>query len=109
MGHRGGQSARERQLLSRIRKLLGSRGLLRANLVRMRRVCGRSNCRCVREGRRHAGWTVQRSEAGRHRTVYVPARHAETAAEWIGRYKEIRELLEAVSQIYWEKIRKGLD
>jgi hypothetical protein len=98
---RGGQGRREREVLSRIRKLLGSPGLLRANLVRMRRLCGRPNCVCVREGRRHECWTVQHSEGGKHRTLYVREKEEHRVRGWIERYKEIRRLLDEVSQIYW--------
>ena len=46
MPSRATLSAQERSLYSQLRRLLNEPGLLRGNLVEMKRKCGKQSCRC---------------------------------------------------------------
>ena len=66
-------SAEERKVVSRIRWLINQPGLLRANLVRMKRKCGNKNCRCTK-GKLHESWYLYQSKDGKPRMLYVPVK-----------------------------------
>jgi len=38
--------------------------------------------------------------------LYVPGKREKDIISWVERNKEIRKLLDELSQIYWDKIRK---
>ena len=99
-------SAEERKILSRIHWLLNKPGLLRANLVRMKRKCGNKNCRCAKKGNLHESWYLYQSKEGKSRMLYVPREREQDAISWVERNKQVRELLDRLSRIYWDKIRK---
>lgn len=105
MKHRSNLSAKERRIISRIHWLISKPGLLRANLVEMKRRCGNKNCRCAK-GKLHKSWYLYQSKGGKPHMLYIPAELEEDAVEWVNKYKEIKDLLEELSQIYWKKIKE---
>lgn len=106
--HRGGQAAVERHRLSKLRQLLSRPGLLRGNLVRMARTCGKPGCRCT-QGRRHVSWYLAQSQAGQRRMLYIPDAWVDRIREWTQRYAEIRQLLYELSDLYWKRLKRRQD
>lgn len=98
-------AAEERKIVSRIHWLINKPGVLRASLVRMKRKCGNKNCRCTK-GKLHESWYLYQSKSGKPRMLYVPGKWEKDAIGWVKKNKEIRDLLNQLSQIYWDKIRK---
>lgn len=96
-------SAKERHLRSALKKRLAGQGLLRGTLVRRERVCGSPNCKCTR-GEKHPELVLVVSEDGRRRQLHIPKDWEETVEQWVAAYQEIRELLEGVSRLHWEKV-----
>ena len=88
----------ERELYSRLRQLLDTPGLLRGNLVEMRRTCGKASCRCLTAARfRHVSLYLGLSLQGKRRMVYVPEDWAARVREWVRRHDDARELLEKIA------------
>ncbi len=97
----------ERELYSKVRRLLNEPGLLRGNLVEMNRRCGKKNCRCHSEPEsRHRALCLGLSLNGKHRTIYIPAEWEERVREWTTRYAELRELLEEISLASLERLQQ---
>ena len=105
MEHRAHLSAKERSILSRIHFLMKDPGVLRANLVQMKRKCGNKNCRCTK-GKLHKSWYLYQSKDGKPQMLYIPSKLEKEVREWVKKNKEIRELLDQLSQIYWDKVKK---
>ena len=105
MEHRAHISAEERRILSRIRFLMKDPAVLRANLVQMKRKCGNKNCRCTK-GKLHKSWYLYQSKDGKPQMLYIPSKLEKEVREWVKKNKEIRELLDQLSQIYWDKVKK---
>lgn len=101
-------SARERESRSRIMQLLRQAGLVRGNLILRRRLCGKPNCKCAR-GQRHEGLFLQASINGRPRQIQVPRCLEQQVRQWVEDYHRVREHLEEISQVYWQKIIEGPD
>jgi hypothetical protein len=58
--------------LARTRRTLQrQQPMVPGSLYRLRRKCGKPNCRCA-QGQRHASWVLTRSESGQSRLYSVP-------------------------------------
>jgi hypothetical protein len=103
-------SAQERKLYSALRVLLGHPGLLRGNLVVMRRKCGKASCRCAQDpDQRHASLYLSMSHEGKRRMVYIPAPWEERVREWVGRYAQVRDVLGELSQACLKRLESRED
>lgn len=99
--------AKERAALSRLRQILNQSGLLRASWVKMMNTCGKSSCRCAANKRhRHISWYVSQSKNGKPRMKCIPRERLDEVRAWLSRHQEARELLEQVSDQYWERLIK---
>lgn len=101
-----------RQLRSRRRRLARSlpdiEGLIAGSVVEQGRRCGKEGCRCAR-GELHGPYTyvVLPREGGRTRTVYVPAGAAEAVRAGAATSAQVRGVLEEISAINVELLRRG--
>lgn len=103
---RASMSPEERHLRSQLVQLLsGGAGLLRASLNPRQKVCGKPGCRCAR-GEKHAALYVVVSEKGKPRQLFVPRTLEPQARQWVSSYQRIRELLDELSRIYWDKLSR---
>jgi hypothetical protein len=100
-------SPKDREAYSKLRLLLKEPGLLRGNLVDMRRRCGKKSCRCAGDPEaRHRSLYLGLSVNGKHRMLYIPAEWEGQVREWVARYSEVRELLENISLGFLKRIEK---
>ncbi len=100
----------ERELYSKLRQLLNEPGLLRGNLVEMKRRCGKRSCHChTEEEARHRALCLGISIKGKYRMVYVPAEWEARVRQWTARYARLRELLEQISLKYLERLEQRKD
>ena len=100
-------SANERALYSKLRRLLNEPGLVRGNLVEMKRCCGKKGCRCQADPEaKHRSLYLGVSIQGKHRMIYIPSAWEDRLREWTSRYSELRGLLEQVSLESIRRIEK---
>jgi hypothetical protein len=100
-------SEKERQVISRIHKLLNEPGLLRASLVHMKRSCGRDYCKCMKSKKNwHRSWYVVQRHKGKPRMKFIPVDLEKQVRGWISRYLEIKDLLNQASDEYWQTLKK---
>jgi len=104
MKPRSALNKKHRDLLSRITKLFHQGDIMRGNLVTMARTCGNPNCKCAR-GEKHVSLYVHQSKDGKPRMVYIPRDWEDKITEWTQRNQEIRDILEELSQISWDKLK----
>ena len=99
MPSRLGFTAKERALYSKLRQLLTQPGLLRGNLVEMRRQCGTAGCGCGTDrARRHRSLYLALSLNGKRRMLYIPPTWEARVQEWTARYAEVRQVLEQIAR-----------
>ena len=101
-------TVQERRRRSALAQLVSRRGLVRGNLLERRRVCGKPNCKCVR-GELHTNLYLVFSEGGKLRQLFVPKRWEPLIRQWVADYHDARRLLEEISRLYVEKLRKRED
>jgi hypothetical protein len=107
MPSRTDQAATERRLYSRLRQLLTTPGLLRGNLVEMRRACGKATCGCARDpARRHQSLYLGLSLEGRRRMLYIPPAWEADVRRWVTRYAEVRAVLEQITRRYLDRVQR---
>jgi len=103
---RNKMSPAERKLRSELTRLLYSEGMLRGNLSLRERTCGKPTCHCMTRGDKHQALYVVLRDEGEFRQVFVPRHLHDVVRKWVENHKRSRDLLEAISKLHYEKIRK---
>jgi hypothetical protein len=97
----------ERGLYSKVRQLLDESGLLRGNLVEVRRLCGKPTCRCRQDpALRHRALYLGVSLEGKHRMIYIPADWEERVQKWVARYAKVQDVLEQISRMGLSRLKE---
>ncbi len=105
---RSKMTAVERHARSQLAQVLSQRGVIRGTLLVRKRKCGKANCRCAR-GEGHESLFLVISENGRTRQFFVPKDWEPRVQQWVADYRRVRNLLEDVSRIFWDKLRHRRD
>lgn len=102
--HKSRMSARERELRSRLAQLVTQVGMVRGSVSEREKVCGKKNCRCA-QGQKHRALYLVASEDGQPRQLFIPTKLETETRECVETYHRIREILEELSQIHWNKLK----
>jgi len=96
---------RRRQVL--LRQLPPLQAILRGSLIERYKRCGKPGCKCA-EGPGHGPkYYLSVSRTGsRPQMDYVPQEVHAQAAEFVANYHRVREILEAISEINRELLRR---
>jgi hypothetical protein len=111
MSDRGGEIPRarmgekERELRSQLAKLVHGSGLIRGTLAVRERTCGKPGCKCAR-GEKHASLYLVAAYDGKYRQVFIPSALEDAVRLWVANHQRARELLEEISRLQYERIRK---
>ncbi len=103
--HRSQMTTRERESRSRLKQYISDRGFVRGTLSVRARVCGKANCRCTR-GEKHVSLFLIRSKDGTLEQLYIPRQKEELARRWVENYRVIQGLLERISSVYWDRLKR---
>lgn len=98
-------SPRERELRSQLKQILQGLGVVRGTLALRETTCGKANCRCKRGLKHHALYLVA-SEQGKLRQLFIPKTLEAQTQQWVASYQQLRELLEELSQLHWERLQQ---
>lgn len=97
-------SLRERDLRSKLGRLIGGQAMVRGTASVKGRSCGKSGCKCMR-GEKHSSMYIAFSEGGKTHHIYVPKHRQEEVMGWVRDYQQTQELLEELSKVYLEKLK----
>lgn len=75
--------------------------ILRGSIVRVKRYCGKVNCRC-QKGFKHGSLYVSQSHQGQSRLVYIPHRSEKEVRRFIRNYQLLKSVMEKISCINME-------
>jgi uncharacterized protein DUF6788 len=98
-------SVRERGFRSRLAQLASTRWFLRGTLSERSGTCGKPNCRCAL-GERHQSVYLVQSQGGKLRQICVPQAWQERVREAVQAYRQMQDLIEAVSELEWQRLRE---
>lgn len=107
---RAAMERHEKDLLSKITRILNYSEYIHANLFTMERVCGNKNCKCIREGKKHKSlYLATMTKDKKRKMIYIPRRLEERARQYTERYFKIRDALEEVSDINLKRLLEEKD
>jgi len=95
----------ERRWRSQLAQIVAQQGFIHGSLLERQRVCGKPTCRCTR-GHKHRAVYLMLVQKGHTRQLYVPKRFEESVRQWVRTFHTLRELMDQVSDVYWEKVQK---
>jgi hypothetical protein len=105
---RRAMTPRERELRARASRLLAHSGLLHGSWIERERRCGRATCWCAQPGGRgHPATLVYRQQHGKLRQLYVSRPQRDTVRRWLEQDRELRDILEELWEIHWQRVRAG--
>ena len=95
-----------------LRQLQHAEAMVPGSFYRLRRKCGKPNCRCA-QGQLHAGWVITRSEQGQDRIYSVPKdqrgrlrpltqeyrRYQRARAALVKRHVKLLQLVDHIAQL----------
>jgi len=105
---RSKMSVQERNFRSKLAQLVHQNGVLRGTLLSRKRVCGKPSCRCAK-GHLHESLYLVIREGGRMRQLCVPKDWEATVRQWVQGYHQAQELMEEISRLHWDKVRRRQD
>ena len=108
MPSRSAQSARERDIRSRLHLLLNQADdFLHGSPIEMSRRCGNPNCKCAsNDEHKHRSLCLGQTKDGKSSTIYIP-RHLESRVrDGIANFQKARELLEELNIEAWLRLDK---
>lgn len=97
MRHRAHFSAAERATRSKLTKIVHDRPFVCGSLIKMRNQCGKPNCKCA-GGERHESLCLSIRVEGKRKMLHVPKHLEKTVTEWVEDYKQMKALMEQVSE-----------
>lgn len=103
--HRSKMPDAERRLRSSLTQLVSKTALVRGTLAERERTCGKPNCRCAR-GEKHVSLYLVTRLEGKTIQLFIPKALEDQARRWVSDYQKVRALLEEVSQVYWDKLKR---
>lgn len=106
LAHRGSRSATERAWRSRLCQLVQGEAFVQGSLVRMARTCGNPGCRCARRGQKHVSWYLAVTRHGKSQMLYLPHTWELRVKGWIQQHRQIRQLLQQLSDLAVERLRR---
>lgn len=107
---KAGMTRRERDLLSRVSRILNYSEFIHANLTTVARTCGNKNCRCIREGKKHVSMYLTTTKRnGKRKAIYIPKRLEEETRIMVDRYFKIKDTLEEISDINLKRLLSKKD
>ena len=101
---------REKDLISRLPRILNYSEYIHANLTTVKRTCGNKNCRCIREGKKHVSMyltTIRKN--GKRKAIYIPKSLEEETKRMVERYFKIKDTLEEISEINLKRLLEKKD
>ena len=104
MRHRSHIPAKERDLRSRIAKMVHSAAVLRGSITIRKITCGKPNCRCA-TGKKHLAMYITSRKDGKMRQRFVPKEREEDVRRWVANYHKVCDLLDELSNLFWERVK----
>lgn len=107
--YRAQMTKQERESRSKLKPLISYRELLKGSLTVRKQKCGKPNCKCANTDYRHICLYLTRGKQGKIEQLYIPKEKEELVRQWVKNYRDAQELMEKISSIYWEKLKKKKD
>ncbi len=105
MKHREYYNDEERQIRSKLARIVSQRGIIRAGIVKMTRRCGKASCWCAQD-KGHVSYYLSMREGKKRKMIYIPASMEAKVREWVKNYKEVNKSIDRLSVYRLKQIRE---
>ncbi|MCP4591053.1 MAG: hypothetical protein GY842_09930 [bacterium] len=95
----------ERRIRSRLARLVANFALVRGSIQQRERACGKPNCRCA-QGEKHSSIYLVARDEGKYQQLFIPKALEPHARRWAQDYQEARDLLEQLSKLCWDRLKR---
>jgi hypothetical protein len=102
MRHRVYFPSKERQVRSRLAKIVHQKPLLIGSLVSMPRVCGKPGRKCA-QGELHPGLYLSLRVGQKCKMIHVPQSLETQVRQWVDTYQEVWRLMERGSEACYQR------
>ena len=103
---RAHRSATERHARSQLARLAHEESLIKGGVSMMARTCGKPNCKCAK-GEKHVSLYISLRHNGKRKLIYVPPELEGRIKKGVKSYKEMMRLLDVISDISVERMKKA--
>lgn len=79
--------------------LIKLRPLLKGSLILRSQACGKPNCSCHKEGRKHNNWYLCASLENKYRQIYIPTKSYIKAKTWSQNYQRAQRIIDKLTLI----------
>ena len=97
---------RERESRSKLKPYISYRELLKGSLTVRKQKCGKPNCKCAKTSYRHVCLYISRRKDGKIEQLFIPKEKEQLVRQWVNNYNDVQELLEKISSIYWDRLKR---
>jgi len=99
-------TSKEREYRSKLKPYISYQELLKGSLSVRRQKCGKPNCKCAKTSYRHICLYLIRRKDGKFEQLFIPKDKEEIVRQWVNNYRNVQEMIEKISSIYWERLKK---
>jgi len=99
-------TSKEREYRSKLKPYISYQELLKGSLSVRRQKCGKPNCKCAKTSYRHICLYLIRRKDGKFEQLFIPKDKEELVRQWVNNYRNVQEMIEKISSIYWDKLKK---
>lgn len=107
--YRAQMTKQEREARSKLKPYISHQELLKGSLTVRKQKCGKPNCKCANTDYRHICLYITRHKDGNIEQLFIPKEKEEYVRQWVNNYRDAQELMEKISSIYWEKLKRKKD
>jgi len=105
--NRAQMSSQERELRSKLNRIIASGEMVRGDLAIIYKKCTTADCGCHKGEQKHPSLYLRVGSGKGRKQYYIPKSRQEEAYQWLARYREAKEILKELSDIYIAKLREG--
>lgn len=104
--YRSQMTREERESRSRLKPYIIYQSLLKGSLTMRKHTCGKANCKCAKSSYKHSSLYLTRMKNGKIEQLYIPKDKEEFVRKWVKNFHVVQELLEKISSIYWDRLKR---
>ena len=106
MKHRSSLPRREREVRSKLTKIMNRDPFIRGSIVKMNRNCGKPNCWCAKNGKGHVSYYLALRLGLRRKMIYIPRKSETKAREWVATYRQVSKGINEITKECVKKLAK---
>ena len=106
MKHRSSLAREEREVRSKLTKIMNQYPFIRGSIVKMNRSCGKPNCWCAKNGKGHVSYYLALRLGSKRKMMCIPRKSEKKAREWVATYRQVSNGINKITKQCVKKLVK---